>query len=143
MTQILLHSVVHPKSGLIENSISLIDANTSMGHGSKTDESCRCSPSEQTAGIVRAKETIVLWCRQKSPPPPSTITSRLLRCAVCLGALSGRIFFRTTVFVRSVREDHMHADYMISCEEVMIALRVFRKKTTDVMHTKNAFFPEK
>jgi len=88
-----------------------------MGHGSKTDESCRCSPSEQTAGIVRTKETIVLWCRQKSPPP-STITSRFLRCAVCLGALSGRIFFRTTVLVRSVREDRTHADYMTSCEDV-------------------------
>ena len=61
--------IVHPKSGLIENSISSYDANTSMGHGSKTDESCRCSPSEQTAGIVRAKEIIALWCRQKSPLP--------------------------------------------------------------------------
>jgi len=42
----------------------------------------------------------------------------LLRCAVCLGALSGRIFFRRTVLVRSVREDRTHAVYMTSCDEV-------------------------
>ena len=74
--------IIHPKSGLIENSIYLYDANTSMGHGSKTDKSCRCSPSEQTAGIVRVKETIVLWWRQKSPPPNHHLSFAWVRCWV-------------------------------------------------------------
>jgi len=74
--------IVHPKPGLIENSISLYyDANTSMGHGSTTDKSCRCSPSEQTAGIVWAKETKVLYGAGKRAPPPQPSP------LVCSGAL--------------------------------------------------------
>jgi len=95
---VLLIVHVHPKSGLIENFIYLYDTNTSMGHGNKTDKSCRCSPSEQTAGIVRAKETIVLWCRQKSPPLPPNhhLSFAPVRCL--FGCTFGPNFFQNNGF---------------------------------------------
>jgi len=100
--------IVHPKSGLIENSISLYDANTSMGHGSKTNESCRSSPSEQIAGIVRAEETIVLSCRQKSPP--TSLNHHLSFAPVrCLfGCTFGPNFLQNNGFGK-VRERGPHA----------------------------------